>query len=402
MVGALSRPSEVVPAATGSPTTAAADRPPILIANPSADLYGSDRMVLETVSALVSQGERVVVSVPELGPLIGELKHRGAAVVITPTPILRKSALRPKGMIHLLQATLGALVPGVTLLKRLKPKLILVNTITAPLWMLLGRAVRVPVICHVHEGEASASPILQKAVTMPLLLAQRLIINSQFSRNVLTSALPALGRRSFVVYNAVPGPSDVVVPRATLTDPIRLAYVGRLSPRKGPDVAVRALELLLQRGVDATLDLVGAVFPGYEWFEQQLRDQVAAPGMSERVRFHGFQHDVWPYLAAADITLIASIVDEPFGNTAVEAALAARPSVVSHTSGLIEASSGLCSAIQVTPGSAEEIADAVQAIITDWPAYAEAALRDAASAADRYSRDNYQSAINEILIGTTA
>lgn len=402
MARALSCRSELVPEAPCSPTPVGADGQPILIANPGADLYGSDRMALETVSALVRRGERVIVTVPETGPLIGELKCRGAAVVITPTPILRKSALRPKGMVHLLQTTLGSLVPGVTLLKRLRPKLVVVNTITAPLWLPLARAVRVPAICHVHEGEASSSPVLQKAVTMPLLVAQRLIVNSQFSRNVLTSALPALDRRASVVYNAVPGPSEIVKPRPGLTDPVRLLYVGRLSPRKGPDVAVRAVELLSQRGVDATLDLVGAVFPGYEWFEQQIRDQVAAAGISERVRFHGFQHDVWPYLAASDITLIPSTADEGFGNTAVEAALAARPAVVSRSSGLIEASSGLGSAIQVTPGSAEEIADAVQAIATDWPTYASAAVGDAQKASERYSQDNYQKSINEILAGVTA
>lgn len=42
----------------------------VLIAHPSADLYGSDRVMLETVDALVAAGRRVVVTLPADGPLV--------------------------------------------------------------------------------------------------------------------------------------------------------------------------------------------------------------------------------------------------------------------------------------------------------------------------------------------
>ena len=55
---------------------------------------------------------------------------------------------------------------------------------------------------------------------------------------------------------------------------MRLVVTGRISPRKGQEVAVDALERLRERGRPATLDLVGAVFPGYEWCERDLRARV--------------------------------------------------------------------------------------------------------------------------------
>jgi len=69
----------------------------VLIANPGSDLYGSDRMVLETVRALVGAGRRVVVTVPMAGPLVPLLEEAGAEVVECATPIVRKGLLNARG-----------------------------------------------------------------------------------------------------------------------------------------------------------------------------------------------------------------------------------------------------------------------------------------------------------------
>lgn len=375
---------------------------PILLANPGADLYGSDRMLLETVAGLVQRGERVIVTMPQGGPLVQEIGARGGEVALTPTPIIRKASLRPAGFLHLAGSAIAAVLPGLALLHRLRPKALLVNTITAPLWIPLARMARIPVICHVHEGEASVPGIVRAAINLPLLLANSLIINSRFSRDVLTAAIGRLAGKAHIVYNAVPGPDLPTPPREDLKGSVRLLYVGRLSPRKGPDVAIEALRVLTERGSDARLDLVGGVFPGYEWFEDQLKQSVADYGLSDRVTFHGFQREVWPHSAQADIVLVPSVIDEPFGNTAVEAALAARPLIVSATSGLLEASDGLTACIRVAPGRASEIADAVETMTAEWYDFSAAATADARVAKSRYSADRYRKEIYEILTSVTS
>ena len=42
----------------------------VLIANPSADVYGSDLQMLDSITGLVDRGHRVVVSVPGDGLLV--------------------------------------------------------------------------------------------------------------------------------------------------------------------------------------------------------------------------------------------------------------------------------------------------------------------------------------------
>ena len=82
------------------------------------------------------------------------------------------------------------------------------------------------------------------------------------------------------------------------TAPIRLTVVGRLSPRKGQDIAVQALAEIISTGADATLTLVGGVFPGYEWYEHELKQTAAKLGLADRVKFVGFQEDIRTVLAS--------------------------------------------------------------------------------------------------------
>lgn len=373
----------------------AGDPRTVLIANPGADLYGSDRMTIESVKALVGAGYRVFVTVPGPGPLIDLLTEAGATVLEQPTPIIRKSLLSPGGLVQLLRETLSALVPSWRLLKHTGAGTVVVNTITPPLWFLLARVAGRSTVCHVHEAEGTANPLLRTALYLPLAFCQHIVINSRFALNVLAESAPWLAARTKIAYNAVQGPDQVTPPREALAGEVRLMYMGRLSHRKGPHVLIEAVELLRQRGRRVRLSLLGAVFPGNEAYEQGLRARVAELGLDGQVEFLGFRPSIWPTVAESDIVLISSVVDEPFGNTAVEASLAARPLVVSDIAGLKEASSAATSAIRVPAGEAGAFADAVETIVDDWPTWRAAAIGDSTTVADAFSAEQYGRAFIE-------
>ncbi len=371
---------------TDRPTTA-------LLAHPSADLYGSDRVLLETIEGLRSEGIEVMLAVPAHGPLVAEAISRGASVRICPTPVLRKALLSPLGLIRLAVESLRSLVSSIRLVWELRPALIYVNTITIPLWPVVSVLTRKPLLIHVHEAEGSASLPVRKLLALPLFLADTLVTNSRFSVDVLGSSFASLAGRCTVITNGVAGPQSAKRGRAELAEAVRLVYVGRLSHRKGPDVVVDAVADLGAKGIRAELHIVGAVYPGNEAFEAGLRQRIEEQGLSNVVHLHGFQASVWPFLADADIVVVPSRVDEPFGNTAVEAMLAARPAVVSDTSGLREASAGFASVIRVSPASSAAIAEAVSDIVSSWATYRDAALLDAEQARKRNGIAGYRQAI---------
>lgn len=358
-----------------------------LVANPSTDLYGADRMALETVAALRENGVDVVVTVPVSGPLVPKLEELGARVVVRSVPVLRRGYLSPLGILRILWETLVALPACVRLARR--SDVVYVNTVTIPLWILAGRLARRPVVAHVHELEAGAGRLIRAGLVKPLRLARQVIANSAATKEFLAGA----GCPSRLIYNGVASqPRPIAAVAGTAPEPVRLGYVGRISHRKGTDVAIDAVALLAERGIPVRLQIAGSVFPGNEAFEAELRDRVR--GLD--VTFTGFTNDVWAAYERADIVLVPSRL-EPFGLVAVEAQLAGRPVISSDTEGLVEAVADGETGLAVTAGDPAALADGVVRLLKDWPLAVEFARRGGERAIAMFSPAGYRRAIVDLL-----
>ncbi|WP_244268211.1 glycosyltransferase [Microbacterium foliorum] len=336
----------------------------MLVAHPGAEMFGSDRMLLESVIGFVESGARVVVALPSRGLLDVALREAGAEVVIIPMLVLRKVLLTPRGLPRLFRDMFRGLGAAWRLIGSIRPDAVYVSTIIIPQWPIIARLRRTRSVSHVHEAEASGSRIVNALLYLPHLASQRTLVNSRFSLETLDRALPALARRATVAYNGVGSPESPRPPRSAIDGPLRVLYIGRLSPRKGPDLIVDAASALRTQGVEVSVTLLGAVFDGYEWYEQQLREQAERAGVD--VEFAGFEPDVWPFLADADVLVVPSRIDEPFGNTAVEGILALRPVIASDSSGLREAAGGYATAQLVAAGDADAIAAGLIHVRDTW------------------------------------
>lgn len=385
----------------GEPRAGSADGPPVarrprvLVTHPSAELYGSDRMLAESVRGLVEAGAEVAVALPGAGPLAPVLTGAGARVLVVDVPVLRRSALRPAGAVRLLAGAVSGLLRALRLLRAARPDVLHVSTQVQPLWVLAGRLAGVPVVAHVHEAEGAAPRPVRRALAAPLRAAGVILVNSAYAGEGLAEAEPALRGRPIVVPNGVAGPpagpTALVAPGAG--EPVRLIYVGRLSERKGVLVALAALAELLRRGHEATLDLVGDVYAGHADFAERLEAALADGALGDRVTRHGFCVDVWPHLAAGSVLLVPSLLPEPFGNTAVEGVLAGRPVVASATGGLPEALAGCSGSRLVPPGDAAALADAVVDLLADPATAARAAAVDAEVLRRRHDPVGYRLAV---------
>jgi glycosyltransferase involved in cell wall biosynthesis len=143
-----------------------------------------------------------------------------------------------------------------------------------------------------------------------------------------------------VIYNTVPhrgmewGASRPVAGR--------VIYVGQIIPPKGLDVLLDALALLVQRGYDATLDVVGASdgweAPGYGGYRERVRQRAGDADLAGRVRFLGQREDVPALMAQAAVHCMPSRPEqkEGFAVTTLEAKRAGLPSVVTHSGALPE------------------------------------------------------------------
>jgi glycosyltransferase involved in cell wall biosynthesis len=344
--------------------------------------------LLASARALKEAGWQPVVVLPVGGPLVGLLEESGIAVRIVAFPVARKSLLSPRGVVGFLGGMTSRTSRIVALLRELAPACVYYNTITIPIWPLACRAVGIPSMCHVHEAEEHLAAPFRFGLVGPLLLSEAVVVNSSASAHAVLSGLPRLEGRLRLVYNGLESPPSVVPPREHLDGPLRLLLVGRLSPRKGTDVALQAMQLLTKRGLPVQLDLAGDVFPGYEWFELQLRAQAARGELVDRVHFLGFRDDADQLMQQADIVLVPSRV-EPFGNVAVEAMLAERPLIASGVQGLLEIVESGVTGWLTPPGDAVAVADAVEAVVRDWPTARARAATARAKAAVRFDPRTY-------------
>lgn len=120
------------------------------------------------------------------------------------------------------------------------------------------------------------------------------------------------------------------------------------------------------------------------------------------MRFIGFDPDIWSHLAHADIILVPSVADEPFGNTAVEAMLAQRPLVVSSTTGLKEAAADYGSVRRIPPDDSAALAQAVLEIRDDWDATIAHCAADRDLALRRHAPTVYQQQIVAVIADLVA
>jgi glycosyltransferase involved in cell wall biosynthesis len=241
------------------------------------------------------------------------------------------------------------------------------------------------VLVHVHEAEEDLPRLVRAALNAPLLLASSVVTNSAASRRVLLDVLPRLARRTAVVPNGV-SDAGAAVGQAELG---RLAVVARLSPRKGVDVALEAVAMLRRQGRDVSLDVCGTAYPGYEWFERQLRERADQPDLVGAIRFLGYVDRTGPVLARASVVLVPSRV-EPFGNTAVEGLFAQRPVVASNVQGLAEVVTDQRTGLLVTPGDPAALATAIACILDDPELAAGLAEAGRVEAMTRFSSARYR------------
>jgi glycosyltransferase involved in cell wall biosynthesis len=368
----------------------------VVVAHPSPDLYGSDLQLVESVAGLTEQGWRVVVCLPSDGPLIELLEQHGADVEVVEFPVLRKAFLSPVGIARLAFDGLRALARLRRLITRHRPSAIYVNTLTIPVWLAAARLTRTPALCHVHEAEEDQHRLVRIALAAPLMLARTIVVNSQAAERALCSAIARLGARSRVVYNGVAGPPETPAPADPAAGSARLALVGRLSPRKGTDIALEAVSLLNRAGRAVHIDVCGSTFSGYEWYERELRERAERDDLRGSVHWAGYVSPTWPVLAAAHIVLVPSRA-EPFGNAAVEAQLARRPVIASDIQGLTEIIQSEHSGLLVPADDPRALAEAIGRLLDDPALAGRLADNGRAQAVARFSVERYRTEIADAV-----
>jgi glycosyltransferase involved in cell wall biosynthesis len=197
---------------------------------------------------------------------------------------------------------------------------------------LVSRLARVRSAFLVHS--IYQSPLLKNEALDVVALAgpcDMMLAVSKSAQAAVAELRPKVPNR--LLYNGTPipevTPAAARAARAELgaaDDDVLIGVFGRLQRWKGQDVFVKAAAEVARARPRARFAVVGGSVFGLEpEYAEEIRRLAAAPELSGRLVFTGFQTDVARLMAACDVVCHTSRVPEPFGLVLIEAMALRRP-----------------------------------------------------------------------------
>jgi glycosyltransferase involved in cell wall biosynthesis len=365
--------SEVAAApATASPATL----PLVVFVHGSAEMYGSDKVLLNLVSALASDTAlKPVVVLHETGPLVAALQAAGLEVHVACVVKINRAMFGPAVALVLWRELRRACADLDRIVDGRPVGLVYSNTLAV-----LGGAFwawrrKLHHLWHVHE--IILKPALVR-VGLPRLadwLSQQVITNSQQTQSWLLQQAPGLATRSVVVFNGLPhvpasAPGAVRAFRQRMgvaPDDLLVTVAGRLNHWKGQELLIDAAASLLRAGRLGGLHfaVVGDVFAGQEHILRSLVQRVSDAGLQARVHFVPFVADIYVVWRASDIAVVPSLEPEPFGMVAIEAMACGLPVIAAAHGGLLDIVEDRQTGLLFKPRDALALAEAIAQLAAD-------------------------------------
>lgn len=308
-------------------------------------LGGASRATLRALEPLVENGLEVHVWCARPSPLYDELDAAGWHLAGAPRPLRYSLAglRRRPGVARRLMGVPGSLAAFARHLRRVKPDLVHANSTLSLPEGALARAAGYPVLFHYHDsyGPGRRLDVVRRAAWA---VGHEVAALSQWHAETLAWR----GRRPRVLPSPARVPAE---PPPAAGEPVVVASVGALGPRKGTDLFIDAAELLAGSGV--RFEIVGGDedAPSPEWAAEQL-ERARRAGVVYRERV-----DVQAELARWAIVAAPSRM-EPFGLVVLEAMAAARAVVGARVGGIAELLDG-GAGVLVPPDDARALAAAI-------------------------------------------
>ncbi len=321
---------------------------------------GSHESAVLLIVNLPNAGVDPVVVVHRDGPLLNFLAARGIANKATAhLPFWERGGGPLMSLFRIL-----AITPRLTYeLYRQQVDIVHVNDGRMAIsWSLACRVLGIPLVVHQRTFFAKS-----RISSLALELASRVLVISQFTSDSLPSHIRPRAR---LVANPLDTTTlhDRAIARADVarefhldTFQYLLIFVGTLQSQKRPRIALQALALLRQEGIDAAMLIVGRD-GGTE--AEAISTFLAGAGLEEAVRLVGFRSDVGRLIAAADV-LLAPAVHEGHGRVVLEAMLYGTPVVAVASGGHVEAIDHGRTGILVTPDDPQALANAVAEVLAN-------------------------------------
>ena len=323
-----------------------------------AAIGGVELHVLQLMRELTRRGFQVDLRYTTDGELHGEFRSYCASVAQGPSIRYGASPLHD----------LRRIGPGAWSAARKRPDVVYVNNFSELGWATGVKALsRAPIVCYLHEF----APFRSASISMLGSQVHRFLVASDFMRT--TWIRHGLNPERV---ETIPNGIDLSdYPRGTESDRLRsrrslglppdayvALYLGRLDTEKGVEVLLDAWRELGASPSEARLLLVGSPVRNADpaAYLGQLKDRAPAG-----CHWLPMRPDVLEVIHAADVLVLPSVWDEPFGRVLIETMATGRPVVASDCGGIPEILDGPLAQFLFPRGDAVALASRLR-LLSRW------------------------------------
>ena len=239
----------------------------ILFLHSSAELYGSDRSLLNIITNIDKNEFEIHVMLPCDGPLVTLLSQiPNVTVSIFDFAVLRRKMLSIGGGISYVISFLKSKRHIKKYIKENKIDVVYTNTSVIFPGAIAAKASKIKSVWHVREIIKSNTE--NKVVSAIIKrYADVVIANSKETAN----ALLVPQEKIRVIYNAVSEKEDSQIKEHS---PLTVGMAGRINRWKGQKLFVDAAEIVHKKIPDAVFKIAGAAYTGEEFLEEELKQYI--------------------------------------------------------------------------------------------------------------------------------
>lgn len=347
----------------------------ILILSHTSDLGGAERSMLDLFDywAKVKNIEPYfIVRLPHMA-LVKELKKRGWGFTSLRYDYWAKRNPSSKEYDRWVSAKDNARTTKKieALIQRLKPDVVMTNTLVTPWAALAARSRGIPHVWFVREyGDSDHELVFEQGVSRTFSdiggLSGLVVANSKTLARHIAKFVPAA--KVVTLYN----PFDIAKLKKTAAQKasnpfkdkksLKVVVTGRISPTKGQDLVAEAVGILKREGYDVELCVIGD--PDLTSDGDSLRKVIERYGIGGLVHMVGKQKYPLAIAANADIAITPSQA-EAFGRTTFESMAIGLPVIGSNSGATPELVTHGKNGLLFEPGNAKSLASQLKVYAQD-------------------------------------
>jgi glycosyltransferase involved in cell wall biosynthesis len=375
----------------------------ILFIHQSADLYGSDKTLLQLLTHIDRTKFNPVVVIPLDGPLKEELEKAGIKVYITPVLKLYRNIIKPLNSLKFFSEYKTAVNFLDELHRKHQFDIIYSNTLAVSLGMFYAKKRKIKHIWHVHEIIVHPKII---AKIFPKLLkkyADIIVCNSGATQHNLIEREPQIKSKSIVIHNGVEQKTESqgVVSKTSFgfdDKDLIITLIGRINRLKGHKLLLGSFIKNFADQSNIKLLFVGSPVVGQENYLHEVEELIRKNNLHEKVKILPFTKNLNAIWQITDIAVMPSTEAESFGLVAVEAMVAKKPVIGSNHGGLTEIIIDNETGLLVEPNNESELTKAIQYLIDNPKARIEMGEQGKKRAIEAFSLDSYIQSFENLFL----